>query len=94
MSPKLTVLGPDDADDVCQHVIQRWTPAPGHPTARNKKLSELGIAVDADLLILVNQLVDAVKEKHCTLDPNTLSIVTIGSTYGAMADIVELAPRQ
>jgi hypothetical protein len=93
MFPKLVVLGPDDADDACQDVLGRWTRTPGHPVARNKKLSELGIAVDADLLILINQLVDAVKEKQCILDPNTLSVITTSSTYGEIEEIVQKAPR-
>jgi hypothetical protein len=90
--PQLNTLGPAEADSVCQQVIQISTPTPGHPATRNQKLTDLGIT-DAGMVILVAQLVQAVKACNCTLDPNSLDCVTCGSLYGALVDLVEQASR-
>jgi hypothetical protein len=92
MFPQLNILGPVEAEMVCQEVIQISTPTPGRPATRNQKLSELGI-VDPGILILVTSLVRAVKDRSCTLDPNSLNGVTSGSLYGALVDLVEQASR-
>jgi hypothetical protein len=92
MFPQLNILGPIDAEIVCQQVIQISTPTPGHPAMRNQTLSELGI-VDPGILILVTALVQAVKARSCTLDPNTLNGITSSSLYGTLVDLVEQASR-
>jgi ABC-type transporter Mla MlaB component len=92
MFPQLSILGPVEAEIVCQTVMQLSTPTPGKPATRNQKLSDLGVT-DAGILILVTSLVQEVKARNCTLDPNTLDGLTCGTLYGAMADLVEQASR-
>jgi hypothetical protein len=92
MFPQLEILGPAEAEQICQKAIQLSATAPCKPARRNQKLSDLGVT-DAAIILLIDSLVHAVKARNCTLDPGTLNGITIGTLYGAMVDLVEQASR-
>jgi hypothetical protein len=92
MFPQLDILGPVEAERVCQKAMQLSGPTPGKPARRNQKLSDLGVT-DAGIILLIDSLVHDVKTRNCTLDPSTLNGLTIATLYGAMVDLVEQASR-